>query len=167
MKRVLSIVFLLLGAAWAAMAQGYQIKGVVEDALGPVIGATVLEKDTTTGTSTGLDGEFILTVSSAVAIVEVSCIGYSTRSFKASEIPASILLAEDSEFLDDVVVIGYGSQSKKEVTGSGSSLKPDDFNKGSVANPWVCSRVRLPVLTLSRTAATTLHRTATTCSSEA
>ena len=120
MKRVLSIVFLLLGAAWAAMAQGYQIKGVVEDALGPVIGATVLEKDTTTGTSTGLDGDFILTVSSPDAIVEVSCIGYSTRSFKASEIPASILL-----------------------------------------------RVRLPVLTLSRTAATTLHRTATTCSSEA
>lgn len=135
MKRVLSIVFLLLGAAWAAMAQGYQIKGVVEDALGPVIGATVLEKDTTTGTSTGLDGEFILTVSSPDAIVEVSCIGYSTRSFKASEIPASILLAEDSEFLDDVVVIGYGSQSKKEVTGSVSSLKPDDFNKGGVANP--------------------------------
>ena len=86
MKRVLSIVFLLLGAAWAAMAQGYQIKGVVEDALGPVIGATVLEKDTTTGTSTGLDGEFILTVSSPDAIVEVSCIGYSTRSFKASVI---------------------------------------------------------------------------------
>ncbi|MBR5042909.1 MAG: TonB-dependent receptor plug domain-containing protein, partial [Bacteroidales bacterium] len=135
MKKVLSIIFLILGTVAAAHAQGYQIQGVVEDALGPVIGATVMEKGTTTGTSTGLDGEFILTVSGPDAIVEVSCIGYSTRSFTASEVPGNILLAEDSEFLDDVVVIGYGSQSKKEVTGSVSSLKPDDFNKGGVANP--------------------------------
>ena len=135
MKKVFSIIFLILGTVAAANAQGYQIKGVVEDVLGPIIGATVMEKGTTTGTSTGLDGDFILTVSSAEAIVEVSCMGYASRTFVASELPASILLAEDSEFLDDVVVIGYGSQTKKEVTGSVSSLKPDDFNKGGVANP--------------------------------
>ncbi|MBO4475405.1 MAG: SusC/RagA family TonB-linked outer membrane protein [Bacteroidales bacterium] len=135
MKRLFTIILLVLATAVAAHAQGYQIKGVVEDALGPVIGATVLEKGTTNGTSTGLDGDFSLNVSSPDATVEISCIGYSTRSFKASEVPASILLAEDSEFLDDVVVIGYGSQTKKEVTGSVASLKPDDFNQGGVANP--------------------------------
>ena len=135
MKRLITIILLLSGLGLAAHAQGYQIKGVVEDALGPVIGATVLEKGTANGTSTGLDGDFTLTVSSPDATVEISCIGYAGRSFKASEVPASIILAEDSEFLEDVVVIGYGSQSKKEVTGSVASLKPDDFNQGGVANP--------------------------------
>ena len=135
MKKFFSTILLLLGLGLAAQAQGYQIQGVVEDALGPVIGATVMEKGTTVGTSTGLDGDFILTVSGPDATVEISCIGYASRTFKASEVPASVLLAEDSEFLSDVVVIGYGSQSKKEVTGSVASLKPDDFNQGSVANP--------------------------------
>ena len=135
MKKFFSTILLLLGLSLAAQAQGYQIQGVVEDALGPVIGATVMEKGTTVGTSTGLDGDFILTVSGPDATVEISCIGYASRTFKASEVPASVLLAEDSEFLSDVVVIGYGSQSKKEVTGSVASLKPDDFNQGSVANP--------------------------------
>jgi len=135
MKRVFSIVLLLLGLGLAAQAQGYQIKGVVEDALGPVIGATVMEKGTTVGTSTGLDGEFILTVSGPDATVEISCIGYSSRIFKASEVSEHIMLAEDSEFLEDVVVIGYGSQKKKEVTGSVASIKSEDFNAGVKTNP--------------------------------
>ena len=78
MKR-LATILLLLGLCSAAFAQGYQIKGVVEDAFGPVIGATVMEQGTSTGTPTGLDGDFILTVSGPDAIIEVSCIGYSTR----------------------------------------------------------------------------------------
>ena len=94
MKRFFSTIVLLLGLGLAAQAQGYQVKGVVEDVLGPVIGATVMEKGTSNGTSTGLDGDFTLTVSGPDAIVEVSCIGYSTRSFTASEMPSSILLAE-------------------------------------------------------------------------
>ena len=135
MKKVFSIILLILGLGLAANAQGYQIKGVVEDALGPVIGATVLEQGTTTGTSTGLDGDFILVVSGPDAIVEVSCMGYASRTFKASELPASIMLSEDSEYLDDVVVIGYGSQKKKEVTGSVASVKSEDFNAGVKTNP--------------------------------
>ena len=135
MKKVFSIILLLLGLGLAAQAQGYQIKGVVEDALGPVIGATVMEKGTSTGTSTGLDGEFILTVSGPDAVVEVSCIGYTSRSYKASEVPASILLAEDSEFLDDVVVIGYGTVKKTDMTGSVVAIKADDVNRGAVNSP--------------------------------
>ena len=97
---------------------GYEVKGVVVDQLGPVIGATVLEKGTTNGVSTGIDGDYTLKVSDPAAIVEVSCIGYATQSFTASQMPATITLGEDALFLDDVVVIGYGSQKKKEVTGS-------------------------------------------------
>ncbi len=97
---------------------GYQVKGVVTDAMGPVIGATVIEQGTNNGTVTGIDGDFVLNVASADAIVEVSCIGYTTLTFKASEVPATITLEEDSEFLDEVVVIGYGTVKKSDLTGS-------------------------------------------------
>ena len=63
---------------------GYEVKGVVVDAIGPVIGATVIEQGTTNGTSTGLDGDYVLKVSSADAVVEISCIGYASQTFKAS-----------------------------------------------------------------------------------
>ncbi|MBQ9193551.1 MAG: TonB-dependent receptor plug domain-containing protein [Bacteroidales bacterium] len=114
---------------------GYQIKGVVVDAQGPVIGATVMEKGTTTGTSTGLDGDYVLTVSSAGATVEVSCIGYSSQTFTASQLPATVVLVEDTEFLDDVVVIGYGTVKKSDLTGSVSTVKADEINKGVVTSP--------------------------------
>ena len=140
MKRFLTAVagILLLGGLFSTSVSaqgGYLVKGVVVDAFGPVYGATVMEAGTTNGVSTGLDGDFILTVSSAAAPVEVSCIGYATQSFAAGEMPSEIVLKEDIEFLEATVVIGYGSQTKKEVTGSVASLKPDDFNQGSVANP--------------------------------
>ena len=136
MKRILTAIAVLLAACVTVFAQGkYQVKGVVEDAMGPVIGATVLEVGTTNGVSTGLDGDFVLTVSSADAMVEFSCIGYATQTFKASEVPALINLAEDAVFLDDVVVIGYGSQKKKEVTGAVASMKAEDFNAGVKTNP--------------------------------
>jgi iron complex outermembrane receptor protein len=114
---------------------GYQVKGVVVDALGPVIGATVIEVGTTNGAATGLDGDFILTVSSADAMVEVSCIGYSSQTFKASDVPAEIFMVEDSEFLDDVVVIGYGTVKKSDLTGSVSTVKADEINKGTITSP--------------------------------
>ena len=114
---------------------GYEVKGVVVDQLGPVIGATVMEQGTTNGTSTGLDGDFVLQVSGADAVVEISCIGYAAQSFVASAMPATITLSEDALFLDDVVVIGYGSQKKKEVTGSVASVKSEDFNAGVKTSP--------------------------------
>ena len=137
MKRILTTTILLLTlSVLSAFAQeGYKIQGVVEDALGPVIGATVMEKGTSVGTSTGLDGDFTLVVSGPDATVEVSCIGYASRTFKASELPSSILMAEDSEFLDDVVVIGYGTVKKTDMTGSIVAIKADDINRGAVNSP--------------------------------
>ena len=136
MKKLLTLAALLITACTLAFAQsGYTVKGVVVDEFGPVIGAAVIEQGTTNGTMTDMDGAFTLKVSSADAILEISCIGYTTLTFKASEVPAEITLSTDSIFLDDVVVIGYGSQTKKEVTGSVASLKADDFNKGAVSNP--------------------------------
>ena len=114
---------------------GYEVKGIVVYQAGPVIGATVLEKGTTNGVSTGLDGDFILKVSSADAIVEVSCIGYSTQTFTASQIPAKILISEDALFLDDVVVIGYGTVKKDDMTGSVVAIQAEEINRGAVTSP--------------------------------
>ena len=130
-----ALVSFLSGGAELFAQNGYEVKGVVNDTMGPVIGATVLESGTTNGASTGVDGDYVLVVSSSEAMVEVSCIGYATQTFKASEMPAVITLVEDSMFLDDVVVIGYGSQKKKEVTGSVASVKAEDFNAGVKASP--------------------------------
>ena len=114
---------------------GYTVKGVVSDPLGPVVGATVIEQGTANGVSTGLDGDYVLAVASADAVVEVSCIGYATQTFQASQVPATVILSEDTQFLDEVVVIGYGSQKKKEVTGSVASVKSEDFNAGVKTSP--------------------------------
>lgn len=79
MKKILTAVVVLLTslAATTMSAQsGYQVKGVVVDAMGPVVGVTIMEQGTTNGTSTGLDGDFVLKVSSADATVVFSCIGY-------------------------------------------------------------------------------------------
>lgn len=137
MKRIISLIAIMMLSLVGTKlyAQGYQVKGIVVDPLGPVYGATVLEQGTSTGVSTGLDGDFQFTVSGPDAIVEVSCIGYTTLTFKASEVPATINLAEDTTFLEEVVVIGYGSQKKKEVTGSVASIKSEDFNAGVKTNP--------------------------------
>ena len=114
---------------------GYEVKGVVSDPLGPVIGATVIEQGTTNGVSTGLDGDYVILVSGPDAIVEISCIGYATQTFPASQVPQTVTLSEDTQFLDEVVVIGYGSQKKKEVTGSVASVKSEDFNAGVKTSP--------------------------------
>lgn len=114
---------------------GYKVKGVVFDQAGPVIGATVLEQGTTNGVSTELDGDFTLSVRNADAVIEISCIGYATQSFKASALPAKIVLVEDAMFLDDVVVIGYGTVKKGDMTGSVATVKADELNKGMVTTP--------------------------------
>ena len=110
---------------------GYSVKGSVVDDQGPVSGATVLEQGTVNGVSTGLDGTFVLRTSGPDAVVEVSCIGYTSVTYKASAVPAVIKLAEDSEFLDEVVVIGYGQVRKADATGSVLAIRPDELNKGN------------------------------------
>ena len=156
MKKILAsaLVALLAGVCGTGLfAQGYQVKGVVVDALGPVIGATVMEKGTTNGTSTGLDGDFVLTVSGPSAEVEVSCIGYASQVFAASAVPETINLAEDTQFLDDVVVIGYGSLSRKELSSSIVQVDKDDLFKGGMNNPMEMLTGKVAGLNIVTTAA--------------
>ena len=139
MKRILILLYAIVASAMMSAnvsAQGgYEVKGTVIDEVGPVIGASVVEKGTSNGVVTDFDGAYTLKVSSADAIVEISCIGYATVSFKASETPAVITLGEDSAYLDEVVVIGYGTVKKTDMTGSVASIKADEINRGAITSP--------------------------------
>lgn len=125
----------MLACCTAALAQGgYVVSGTVEDQLGPVIGATVMEQGTSNGTSTGVDGSFSLTVTGPSALVEISCIGYASQTYEAALVPGTVTLKEDNEYLDEVVVIGYGTVRKDDMTGSIAAIKAEDINRGAVVN---------------------------------
>ena len=154
MKRIFSTLFAVFVTASLVFAQnGYQIQGVVADELGPVIGATVMESNTNNGVSTGIDGDFILTVSSEDAEVTVSCIGYATLTFKAKEIPSTVMLHEDNNFLNESVVIGYGTLSKKEISSSIVQVDRKDFVQGSVNNAMEMLTGKVAGLNVSTTSA--------------
>ena len=101
-----------------------KIVGIVKDEKGePIIGANVVEKGTTNGTMTDIDGNFTLNVTVGT-VVQISYIGYNTKEFKVEDRSSSytILLTEDTETLDEVVVVAYGTAKKKDLTGAVSAL---------------------------------------------
>ena len=106
------------------------VKGRVTDENGaPVIGASVILKGTTTGTATGLDGDYSLTIRRSNATLEVSLIGYNKVEIKLadSQTQADVQLVAEAIAVDNVVVIGYGVQNKRDVTTSITSIKAEDF----------------------------------------
>ena len=113
------------------MAQTVTITGLVKDSAGPVIGAAVLEQGTSNGTTTDFEGRFELTVKSG-ATIEVSSIGYKTVEIKvAGKTYFEVVLEEDSLFLDDVVVVGYGTMKRSDLSGASVSMKEEDL-RGSI-----------------------------------
>ncbi len=108
------------------------VKGTVLDREGePVVGATVLVKGTQKGTAADLDGNFTLTGVGANATIMVSAVGYTPQEIALKgRTNITVTLVEDSKVLDDVVVIGYGSLQKKQVTSSITSIKADDLYQG-------------------------------------
>lgn len=109
--------------------QQAKITGTVTDAMGPVIGANVLEKGTTNGVITDIDGNFTLNVQPGATIV-VSFIGYQPQEIVVgNQTSFKIQLKEDTELLDEVVVVGYGVQKKKLVTGATVEVKGEDIAK--------------------------------------
>ena len=111
------------------------IKGVVKDNQGlEVIGANIFEKGTTNGTITDFEGKFTLDVAPG-AVIEISYIGFNKQTIKVgNKKEFSIILAEDSKALDEVVVVGYGVQKKKLVTGATVQVKGDDLQKLNTVN---------------------------------
>ncbi len=111
--------------------QGKVVKGVVKDMNGePVIGANVVVKGTTNGTITDIDGNYSLEGVPAGAILQISYIGYLTKDVTVGNQSAiNVILAEDTQSLDEVVVVGYGTMRKSDVTGSIGVAKGEDLTK--------------------------------------
>ena len=118
-----------------ALAQNIQLNGTVTDVSGEsVIGASVLEKGTTNGVITDIDGNFTLSVSPKATII-ISYVGYAPQEIALNgRKELKVVLKEDTELLDEVVVIGYGTQKKSDVSGSVSSVSGDKLNNIPTAN---------------------------------
>ena len=133
MFKQLLFVILLLCVAFG-YAQQITVKGTVKDGSGqPLMGASVLVKGTSHGTAADFDGNFELKVDKGVTLV-VSSVGYKSREVAAKAGTMNIVLQEDTQQLEDVVVIGYGAIKKKDLTGSVNLVTNKDFNKAPAVN---------------------------------
>ncbi len=116
-------------------AQQINVQGTVKDAVGGVPGASVIVKGTTDGTIADIDGKFSINVP-AGAVLEVSCIGYVTVEVPAGngQTPLTIVLNEDTELLEEVVVVGYGTMKKSDLTGAVAAVNSDKIKDSPAAN---------------------------------
>lgn len=122
--RFLALIMALFPLMMAA--QSHVVRGVVTDDEGPLIGASVMIKGTSTGTATDVDGNYSITVPSANAVLEFSCLGYRAEERPVGKSTTiNIRLNVDDNLLEDVVVVGYGTQAKSHLTGSISKLEGD------------------------------------------
>ena len=127
-KRAFSVLLLTLIAVTGAVAQSLVRGKVIDDTGLEVIGASILVKGTTQGTITDMDGMFSLSVPDKNAVLQVSYIGYQTLEVKVDlSKPMSIVLKEDSEMLEEVVVVGYQEVKKKDLTGSVAKVDMDNL----------------------------------------
>ena len=135
-KRSLLLVALFVIGCLQLLAQTRTIKGEVTDAQNgeALIGATVMVEGEKGGTVTDFDGNFSLQVSSSARKIKVSYIGYIDKVLSISD-NMNVKLESDSKALADVVVIGYGTARKSDLTGSVATVKSKDFNKGLVSSP--------------------------------
>lgn len=130
-------------------AQQIVVKGIVKDTTGePIIGANVIVKGTTNGTITDFDGNFLLNANKGDIII-VSFIGYRSQEAQAAA-SMNIILKDDTELLDEVVVIGYGSVKKDDLSGSVVAIKAEEMNKGAVTSPQELIMGKVPGLSVSQ-----------------
>lgn len=151
-RHFLIVCMLVLLSVQHVNAQNNTIKGVVLDAVTKeaIIGANVVVKGTTIGTATDMDGnfEFMGPVNSTLV---VSYVGYMEKEVLfTGSIPLEILMEDDSFLLGEIVAIGYGSQRRKELTGSVAGLKENDLNKGVQTNPMGMIQGKVAGLNISK-----------------
>ena len=153
MKRILtmcmsSLLICIISPPLLVRAQnaGYEVKGVVVDDSGmPVLGATVIERGTANGVSTDVDGSYVIRTAGPESVVEISYVGYKTVSLVASSSSlAHVSLEVDAMGIDDVVVIGYGTVKKNDMTGSVVAIKAEEFNRGAVVSAQDMLKGKIP-----------------------
>ncbi len=137
MKITLLKSFLLVGAILCfGLVEAQEVSGTVSDANGPLPGASVVVKGTTTGTQTDFDGNYTLSDVDANATLVFSYIGYSTQEIPVNgRSTINVVLVEDAEALDEVVIIGYGTTTVKDATGAVTAVTAEEFNGGVIASP--------------------------------
>lgn len=127
--KTLIIVFLQFIYCTSTYAQNNIVKGTVSDQSGPIIGATVrIKGQSKTAAVTDLDGKFSLNIPKGTEL-EISYLGYKSKEVKVGALPINITLAEDSKVLNEVVVIGYGTMKRADLTGAVTSINEDAVNK--------------------------------------
>ena len=130
---LLSLVFPISLSAQQKTVTG---KIVAQDTKEPLQGVTVSVKGSSTAVTTDKEGMFSVVVPSNAAVLEITYVGYSPQELQVGiQNNVSVSLASADNKLSEVVVVGYGTQRKRDVTGAMTSLKPDDFNKGVVLTP--------------------------------
>lgn len=144
LSKKLSLLICLLGFSVFAFSQQKVTGSVVDPAGDPIIGASVQLKGTAKGTMTDINGAFTISVP-AESDLEISCIGYKTQSVSvAGKANIRIALAEDDKALDEVVVIGYQSVKRRDLTGSVSSISGKSVTRVPVANVTQALQGKLP-----------------------
>ena len=148
----LKLLFLLCMVPLWAFGQSITVKGVVKDTAGePVIGASVVEKGTTNGIITDFDGNFELKVSSN-AVLSITFVGYQSQEIPVNgKTSFNVTLKEDTELLDEVVVIGYGTARSSDVTGSISSMRGDKLREVPATNITYALQNRVAGVDMSQT----------------
>lgn len=129
------LLFNLVGITTFAQGQ-YTVKSKISDEKNQTLpGATIQEVGTFNGTISDAGGNFVLKVASEKSIVLISFIGYKTVQLPANQIGSSIILSEETASLQEVVVVGYGTLRKKDVTGAVASIPQENLNRGAITNP--------------------------------
>lgn len=150
-KRTFLSTLLFIMVCSVMQAQSLQVSGtVVSKSDGtPILGATIVEVgNTTNGTVTDLDGKFMLTVRKG-ASVSVSYVGFKTQTLKIEKQSLNVVLVEDAELLDEVVVTGYSTQRKADLTGSVAVVSTDDLKTTSDVDPMRALQGKIPGMTIT------------------
>ncbi|MFT3933413.1 MAG: SusC/RagA family TonB-linked outer membrane protein [Chitinophagaceae bacterium] len=134
--KAMSIGFLLLFSISQVFSQTKTVSGKVTDSKdgSPIVGATVQAKGAKTGTSTGADGSYSLTVGANVTTLVITSVGFDKQEINVNNASVVALVASNAN-LNEVVVIGYGTARKKDLTGAVASIQAKNFNKGTIASP--------------------------------
>ncbi len=148
--KTLAVLMLLFTGSALATAQSVTVKGTVTSAADgePLIGATVMVKGTSTGIATDIDGNYSVNAQSGATLI-FSYVGYATKEVKVTSSRLDVALAEDSGLLDEVVVVGYGVQKKKLVTGATAQMKGDDISKMNTTSPLQAMQGQMPGVSIA------------------